>query len=130
VLIDAAGRAEVLTAKRVRGRQRKSDALEIAKAAARDYNFLTCLAPNRSKNKHGFLDFLAAIFQALNRLGDSVGNLAKQACEWWRNNCAREGRAELEKLLANPPPHLDDGPVARPESWWQCCHPRRGAVEE
>jgi hypothetical protein len=110
VLIDAASQAELPTAKSVRGRQRKSDALETAKAAARDYNFLTCLAPNRSKNKDGFLDFLAAIFKALNRLNDSVDNLAKQACEWWRNDCAREDRAELEKLLANPPNALDGHP--------------------
>ncbi len=98
-LIDAARRATIpSTAKGVRGQDRKSDALEIAKAAAKDYRFLTGKAPDRSKNKNGFPDFLAAIFKALDRRGDSVENLARKACEWWKKDRPLEDEAYLEKL--------------------------------
>ena len=104
VLIDAISRAEVPSAKTVKGPHRKLDALQIAKAAARDYNFLTRTMPNRSENRGGFPDFLAAILTALER-HESVENLARQACEWWNSDDrVRDDQAEFDKLMANPLP--------------------------
>jgi hypothetical protein len=80
VLIDAADTASVpATAKGLCGPVRKLHALETAKAAAEDYQFLTRETPSRSKNKGGFLDFLSSIFKALGIEGVSVDNVSKQA---------------------------------------------------
>jgi hypothetical protein len=62
VLIDAADRARVpATAKGLCGPVRKLHALEIVKAFAEDYRFLTHKAASRSTNTGGFPDFLKAI---------------------------------------------------------------------
>ena len=55
--------------------------VEIAKEAARDYNFITGKPPTRSKNRDGYPVFLAAIFAVLNKKNDSADNWARQACE-------------------------------------------------
>jgi hypothetical protein len=100
-LIDATRRAKIPhQAKDKHGPDRKVDALQIAKAAADDYPYLTGNAPERSRNKPAFPDFLAAIFKALNRRYDSVENLAKQAGQWWKKDRPREDAADLQKWLA------------------------------
>jgi hypothetical protein len=107
-LVDAAGRARAPhTAKSRRGRDQKKDALEIAKAAARDFNCLTREPPDQSKNKNRFPVFLEAIFKALGRPDDSAESFAKKACKWWASDCTREDAAEFERLWASPPPNLD-----------------------
>jgi hypothetical protein len=84
-LVDAAHRAVPLTtAKTKKGPDQKVDTLEIAKRAANDYRFLTSEPPDRSKN--GFPVFLAAIFKAFDRPHDSVGNFARKACDWWKED--------------------------------------------
>jgi hypothetical protein len=102
-LVDAASRAKVpTTTKDLRGRDRKVDALEIAKAAAKHYHFLTGKPPSRSKNRGSFPDFLSAIFEALDRHDDSVENLAKQASDWRHKGRPLEDQAYLEKLMTTP----------------------------
>jgi hypothetical protein len=101
VLIEAASRAEVPTAKSQRGPALKSDALAIAKAAVRDYYHLTSKRPDRGKS--GYFAFLAAIFKALGRpKDDSVEGLGRRAIKWFESGDAeREAQVELGKLLAN-----------------------------
>jgi hypothetical protein len=99
-LIDAADIAEIPgAAKDHKGPDRKLDALEIAKTAARDYHFLTGNLPNRRKNKGGFPDFLDAILTALNRPDDSLESLARKACEWYENGRVRDDLAYIEEQL-------------------------------
>jgi hypothetical protein len=111
VLIDAAGRARVpASAKSHKGPNQKKDALEIAKAAATDYLVLTHRLPNRSYKDSSFVDFLAAIFNALGRRSDSVDNLARKAIKWLENDSVREDEDAIRKWMTNPPRVLDEPP--------------------
>lgn len=109
-VISAARRAKIPeTAKDARGRDRKVDALEIAKVAASDFHTLTGQAPTRARGEGKYLHFLAAVFDALGRRDDSVANLGRSACRWWRERRPGEEQEFLEALMATKPPDDFDG---------------------
>jgi hypothetical protein len=120
----------LLEGKSRRGRDQKADALEIAKAAATDYLDLTGRIAKRSYKDSSFVDFLAAIFKALGKRYDSPDTFARQAIKWLKNDSVREDEDAIRKWMTNPPPNLEDGPVALPQSWWQRCHLRQWVLEE
>jgi hypothetical protein len=89
------------TAKTRKGPDRKSHALEVAKAAACDFHSLTGKAPSRSKISR-FPGFLGDIFKALDMRGDSVDRFAREASDWWNNRRSNEVTESLRETMLKP----------------------------
>jgi hypothetical protein len=89
------------TAKTRKGPDRKSHALEVAKAAACDFHSLTGKAPSFSKIIR-FPGFLGEIFKALDMRGDSIEHFAKEASHWWHNERSNEVMESLRETMLKP----------------------------
>ena len=101
-LIDAASLAKIPgNAKQHKGPDRKLDALEIAKAAARDFYSLTGKYPTASQRveENGFRDFLSAIFRALDMSHNSAERFARDVRDWWKKDRQREDYETFQALI-------------------------------
>jgi hypothetical protein len=96
------------TAKTRKGPDRKSHALEVAKAAGCDFHSLTGKAPSRSKISR-FPGFLGEIFKALDMRGDSIEHFAKEASHWWVNERSNEVMESLRETMLKPTRTSEEG---------------------
>jgi hypothetical protein len=120
-LIDAAGRAEVPTAKSQKGPAEEAQAKKIAQAAWPDYQQLTGKPLSATRDTGGgFPAFLDKIFKALD-VTASPENLAKAVDRPSRGEAARtKSNADLDRILqdvAAPVDHSIKNKIASPRSW-------------
>jgi hypothetical protein len=123
-LIDAAGRAEVPTAKSRKGPAQDAYALQIAQAAWADYRQLTGKPLSATRDTGGgFPAFLDKILKARGRT-DSAENLAKAVDRPLRGEAAgtefNAGHGALDRILQGVAAPVDlsiKNEIASPRSW-------------